>query len=47
MGLAPCALDCGDADAFGRAAGTDYCGEPSVGEFLLGSSPVDPLPGFP
>jgi SagB-type dehydrogenase family enzyme len=37
MGLAPCALGCGDSDAFARAAGTDYYDETSVGEFLLGS----------
>ncbi|MGP0066541.1 MAG: SagB family peptide dehydrogenase [Isosphaeraceae bacterium] len=37
MGLAPCALGCGDSDAFGRAIGADYYGETSVGEFLLGS----------
>jgi len=37
MGLAPCALGCGDSDAFGRAADTDYYGETSVGEFLIGS----------
>ena len=37
MGLAPCALGCGDSDAFVRAAGTDYYDETSVGEFLLGS----------
>ncbi|MGE5190933.1 MAG: SagB family peptide dehydrogenase, partial [Deltaproteobacteria bacterium] len=37
MGLAPCALGCGDSDLFARAAGTDYYVETSVGEFLLGS----------
>ena len=37
MGLAPCAVGGGDADLFARAAGTDYCAETSVGEFLLGS----------
>src|SRR5262249_42608725 len=37
MGLAPCAVGCGDSDAFARAAGTDYYVETSVGEFLLGS----------
>jgi SagB-type dehydrogenase family enzyme len=37
MGLAPCAVGCGDADLFARAAGTDYYTETSVGEFLLGS----------
>ena len=40
MGLAPCAIGGGDADLFARAAGTDYYGETSVGEFLLGN----PLP---
>jgi oxazoline/thiazoline dehydrogenase len=37
MGLAPCALGCGDSNAFARAASTDYYDETSVGEFLLGS----------
>jgi SagB-type dehydrogenase family enzyme len=37
LGLAACALGCGDSDAFSRAAGTDYYRETSVGEFLLGS----------
>jgi SagB-type dehydrogenase family enzyme len=37
MGLAPCAVGCGDSDLFARAAGTDYWTETSVGEFLLGS----------
>ena len=37
MGLAPCAVGCGDADRFARTAGTDYYTETSVGEFLLGS----------
>jgi SagB-type dehydrogenase family enzyme len=37
MGLAPCAIGGGDADLFARAAGTTYCAETSVGEFLLGS----------
>jgi SagB-type dehydrogenase family enzyme len=37
MGLAPCAVGCGDSDLFARAAGTDWCVETSVGEFLLGS----------
>ena len=39
MNLAPCAIGCGDADLFARAAGTDYYAETSVGEFLLGSKP--------
>lgn len=38
MELAPCAIGAGDADAFARAAGTNYYAETSVGEFLLGSS---------
>lgn len=37
MGLAPCAVGCGDSDLFARAAGTEYHLESSVGEFLLGS----------
>ena len=37
MGLAPCAVGCGDADLFARTTGTDYYTETSVGEFLLGS----------
>jgi SagB-type dehydrogenase family enzyme len=37
MGLGGCALGCGDADLFARAAATDYYAETSVGEFLLGS----------
>jgi SagB-type dehydrogenase family enzyme len=42
MGLGPCAVGCGDADLFARAAGTDYCAETSVGEFLLGSQRQGP-----
>jgi SagB-type dehydrogenase family enzyme len=37
MGLAPCAIGCGDAELFAQAAGTDYYEESSVGEFLLGT----------
>jgi SagB-type dehydrogenase family enzyme len=37
MGLAPCALGCGDSDLFSRTSGKDYYEETSVGEFLLGS----------
>jgi SagB-type dehydrogenase family enzyme len=37
MNLAPCAVGCGNADLFARAADTDYYAETSVGEFLLGS----------
>jgi SagB-type dehydrogenase family enzyme len=36
MGLAPCAIGCGDSDTFARAAGTNYYVESSVGEFLIG-----------
>jgi SagB-type dehydrogenase family enzyme len=43
MGLGPCAVGCGDADLFGRAAGTDYFAETSVGEFLLGSQREGPM----
>jgi hypothetical protein len=43
MGLGPCAVGCGDADLFARAAGTDYCVETSVGEFLLGSQRHGPM----
>jgi SagB-type dehydrogenase family enzyme len=46
MGLGPCAVGGGDADLFARAAGTDYCAETSVGEFLLGSrrhGPIGPV----
>lgn len=43
MGLAPCAVGGGDADLFARAAGTDYCAETSVGEFLLGSQRHRPI----
>ena len=43
MGLGPCAVGGGDADRFARAAGTDYCVETSVGEFLLGSQRHGPL----
>ena len=42
MSLAPCAIGGGDADLFARAAGTDYCAETSVGEFLLGSPRLRP-----
>jgi SagB-type dehydrogenase family enzyme len=42
MGLGPCAVGCGDADLFARAAGTDYYAETSVGEFLLGSQRYGP-----
>jgi SagB-type dehydrogenase family enzyme len=37
MGLAPCALGSGDADAAARAFGLDWASESSVGEFLIGS----------
>jgi oxazoline/thiazoline dehydrogenase len=35
MGLAPCALGCGDSDAFCRLIGANYLEETSVGEFML------------
>jgi SagB-type dehydrogenase family enzyme len=41
MGLAPCALGGGPADAFAAAARVDYYEESSVGEFLLGSRVAD------
>jgi SagB-type dehydrogenase family enzyme len=41
LGLAPCALGTGNADLFARAARTDYYAESSVGEFLLGSRPLE------
>jgi SagB-type dehydrogenase family enzyme len=40
MGLAPCALGSGDADAAARAFGLDWATESSVGEFLIGSRPA-------
>ena len=39
MNLAPCALGSGNADLFAKVSGTNYYGESSVGEFILGSSP--------
>jgi SagB-type dehydrogenase family enzyme len=42
MGLGPCAIGGGDSDLFARAAGTDFCKETSVGEFLLGSQRTRP-----
>jgi SagB-type dehydrogenase family enzyme len=42
MGLGACAVGGGDSDLFARAAGTDYCAETSVGEFLLGSQRQGP-----
>lgn len=41
MGLAPCALGSGNADAAARAFGLDWAAESSVGEFLIGSRPAD------
>ena len=38
MGLAPCAVGCGDAERSTRALGTAFAAESSVGEFLLGGS---------
>ncbi len=43
MGLAPCAVGCGDADLFARAAKLNYYEETSVGEFLLGSRPASEI----
>jgi SagB-type dehydrogenase family enzyme len=40
MELAPCGLGGGDSDLFARAAGLDYYGETSVGEFLIGSKRI-------
>jgi SagB-type dehydrogenase family enzyme len=37
MGLAPCALGCGDSTVFSTATGLDPLVESSVGEFMLGS----------
>jgi SagB-type dehydrogenase family enzyme len=37
MGLAPCAVGCGNADLFASAAGLEYYAATSVGEFLIGS----------
>jgi SagB-type dehydrogenase family enzyme len=39
MGLAPCAVGTGDADAFARATGLDRDEQTSVGEFCLNSAP--------
>ncbi|MDZ8108580.1 MAG: SagB family peptide dehydrogenase [Nostoc sp. DedQUE12a] len=41
MNLAPCGLGCGNSDLFAKAAGTDYYAETSVGEFMLGSKPLE------
>lgn len=41
MNLAPCAIGLGNADLFAAVAGTDYYAESSVGEFILGSNPVE------
>jgi SagB-type dehydrogenase family enzyme len=46
MGLGGCAVGGGDSDVFGRAAGTEYTAESSVGEFILGSRRLEPaVPG--
>lgn len=42
MGLAPCAVGCGDAERSARALGTRFETESSVGEFLLGTLPGGP-----
>jgi SagB-type dehydrogenase family enzyme len=36
MGLAPCGLGGGNSDAFCAAAGSDFCEETTVGEFIIG-----------
>lgn len=41
MNLAPSALGGGNSDLFSAAAGVDYYAESSVGEFILGSKPID------
>jgi SagB-type dehydrogenase family enzyme len=41
MNLAPCALGEGNSDLFASVAGTDYYAESSVGEFILGSKPLE------
>ena len=45
MGLAPCALGCGDSALFSAAAGLDPLVESSVGEFMLGSLPGESANG--
>jgi SagB-type dehydrogenase family enzyme len=42
LGLAPCAIGCGDAERSARAFGIRYEEESSVGEFLLGGPPRSP-----
>jgi SagB-type dehydrogenase family enzyme len=37
MELAPCALGGGDSELFSTLTGLDPCGEPAVGEFVLGT----------
>lgn len=37
LGLATCALGCGDSATFASATGLDVLEESSVGEFILGS----------
>jgi len=44
MKLAPCALGGGDSELFGRAIGTEFHDETSVGEFALGSQPDELQP---
>lgn len=39
MGLAPCALGSVNLDLTARAFGTDWCREPSIGQFILGRAP--------
>ena len=40
MDIAPCALGSGNAELFAKVARTNYYGESSVGEFMLGRRKV-------
>jgi len=44
MGLAPCGLGAGDADAFTQATGRDPLEECGVAEFALSSRPIGDPP---
>jgi SagB-type dehydrogenase family enzyme len=41
MGLASCIIGVGDADLFAQLAGTNYYAETCIGEFALGSTPIE------
>lgn len=43
MGLAPSGIGNGDSEVFARTAGTNYYEETSIGEFMLGSRPPEPM----